>query len=335
MSFKKALVMADTEWYATLQHYFSQHNLNGEQILTNAGLSPSTKLDQPPQYYSVAVANAFRAAAVQSRNQESGLRPYPALSHLGVLSHAILAASTVEKALAQAARYIHLYWPIANIEMLSGSERGVIRLRLGSGQEDIPAEMYDFFICGIINALKTITGSPPHMLQVCRLGPVPADKTPWQKAFGCEVLFNASECTITLDRAYIEHALPTANSTIFDFCTKMLQQIAEQRGYTIKAKIRAILPAHLALGKVRREEIASRLDISERTLCRRIASEGTTFSSLVDELRRDMAESYIKQGYSPTETAYSIGFSDPSNFYRACKRWFGAAPAHLSQTAIG
>lgn len=334
MASMKAPVLADTDWYKTLRDYFDQRQLNGEQILTCAGLPGAAEFNQPRRYYSDAVSRAFQEVVRITRDPASGLQPYHPLSQLGVLSHVMQAAATVELALTQASRYLHLFWPMANIEMRPAAEKGVIRLSLMSGKNDIPGELYDFFITGVINALRMITAVQPQMLQVCRPGPAPAQTAPWVDAFGCKVNFGGSECSITLDSSYLQRSVPTANSTVFDFCSKLLEQIAEQRGFTIKAQIRAILPAHLARGKVRRETIASLLDMSERTLCRRIASEGTTFANLVDELRRDLAESHMQQGYSPTEIAYSIGFSDPSNFYRACRRWFGKTPAHLSAGAF-
>jgi AraC-like DNA-binding protein len=329
MASMKTLVLADIDWYKTLRDYFNQRGLHGEQILTFAGLSGSAEFNQPRRYYSDAVSEAFREMVRLTSDPASGLQTYHPLSHLGVLSHVMQSAGTVEQALIQTSRYLHLFWPIAHIQMPSADENGIIRLSLISGQGGIPGELYDFFITGVINSLRMITDMQPQTLKVCRPGPSPANKTPWQQAFGCPVVFDASECSITLDRAYLQRSLPTSNSTVFDFCTKLLEQISEQRGHSIKAQIRAILPAHLARGKVRRETIASLLDMSERTLCRRIASEGTTFAHLVDELRRDLAKRHIQQGHSPTEIAYTLGFSDPSNFYRACRRWFGIPPALL------
>jgi len=50
----------------------------------------------------------------------------------------------------------------------------------------------------------------------------------------------------------------------------------------------------------------------------------------VDDTRRELAQRYFVNGaYSPTEMSFALGFSDPSNFYRACKRWFGRTPNTL------
>lgn len=329
MALMKAPVLADTDWYKALRDYFNQRQLPGEQILTFSGLPASAEFNQPRRYYSDAVARAFQEVARITRDPACGLQPYQHLSQLGVLSHVIQAAATVSQALSQASRYLHLFWPMASIEMQTGPEFGVVKLNLASGKDEVPGELYDFFITGVLNAMHMITASQPEVLNVCRPGPAPANTGPWATAFGCKVTFGARECSITFATSYLQRQVPSANNTVFEFCAKLIEQVAEQRGDTIKAQIRAILPSHLARGKVRRETIAALLDMSERTLCRRIASEGTTFANLVDELRRDLAESHMQQGYSPTEIAYSIGFSDPSNFYRACRRWFGKTPANM------
>jgi len=94
--------------------------------------------------------------------------------------------------------------------------------------------------------------------------------------------------------------------------------------------VRQVLMKHLSKGDPRRETMASILCMSERTLQRRLTEEGTSFAELVDEVRREMAQRYFRHSqFSPTEITFALGFSDPSNFYRACKRWFGRSPSTM------
>ena len=66
---------------------------------------------------------------------------------------------------------------------------------------------------------------------------------------------------------------------------------------------------------------------SQRTLQRRLQEEGTSFQTLLDDTRRELAEQYLAQpGMSLLEIAYLLGFADPSNFFRAFRRWFDATP---------
>jgi AraC-like DNA-binding protein len=76
-----------------------------------------------------------------------------------------------------------------------------------------------------------------------------------------------------------------------------------------------------------RERVASRLNISARTLQRRLNDWGVTFEELVDEYRRDRAlRLLMRDDHSVLEIAYSLGYSDPAHFTRAFKRWQGVSP---------
>jgi AraC-like DNA-binding protein len=71
---------------------------------------------------------------------------------------------------------------------------------------------------------------------------------------------------------------------------------------------------------------------SERTLQRRLAEEGTNFTRLVDDTRRLLAQQYLtRRDVSLKKMSFQLGFSDPSAFCRACKRWFGVSPKQLQR----
>ena len=76
------------------------------------------------------------------------------------------------------------------------------------------------------------------------------------------------------------------------------------------------------------EEVASELHLSARTLKRRLASHGETYSGLLEEQRRERALLLLRSaGLSLDEVAEQLGYSDPSNFRRAFRRWTGVSPA--------
>jgi len=72
--------------------------------------------------------------------------------------------------------------------------------------------------------------------------------------------------------------------------------------------------------------------MSERTLQRRLKDEGTTFAVLVDEVRTDLARMYLADDrLAVYEVAFLLGFSEPSAFNRAFKRWLGTSPREYRQ----
>jgi len=72
--------------------------------------------------------------------------------------------------------------------------------------------------------------------------------------------------------------------------------------------------------------IGRTLGISARTLRRHLEQEGTTLRALVDDVRRERADQLLAAGTSAKEVAFALGFSEPSAFSRAYKRWTGRAP---------
>ena len=69
------------------------------------------------------------------------------------------------------------------------------------------------------------------------------------------------------------------------------------------------------------------MHLSQRTLQRRLQEENSSFQQLLDETRRELAVQYLAQpDRSLLEIAYLLGFADPSNFFRAFRRWFGTTP---------
>lgn len=89
--------------------------------------------------------------------------------------------------------------------------------------------------------------------------------------------------------------------------------------------VQALLGLGLAGESV--EAIAARLDITPRTLARRLGAEGTSFRELREAVRRTQAEKYLGLTMmSATDIAIALGFSDVTAFARAFRRWKGVSP---------
>ena len=91
-------------------------------------------------------------------------------------------------------------------------------------------------------------------------------------------------------------------------------------------RVEQLLVERLPDGNVGIDEVASHLGMSRQTLFRRLRCEGTTFTSVLDELRQRMALQHLGAGKPVNETAYFLGFADPAAFSRAFRRWTGTSP---------
>jgi AraC-like DNA-binding protein len=96
----------------------------------------------------------------------------------------------------------------------------------------------------------------------------------------------------------------------------------------LASRMRAVLDAEVAReADIRIDVIARRLAMSARTLQRRLAGEGFSFQSVLDDWRKEAAGSHLAASrLSIGEIAYLLGYSEPAAFHRAFKRWYGVTP---------
>ena len=81
------------------------------------------------------------------------------------------------------------------------------------------------------------------------------------------------------------------------------------------------------------DHVASQLGISVRNLQRRLRPLGTTYQQLLDEARQELAIKLIAEGDQPLyEIAYLVGYTEPSAFYKAFRRWTGMTPGEFRQS---
>jgi AraC-like DNA-binding protein len=114
----------------------------------------------------------------------------------------------------------------------------------------------------------------------------------------------------------------------------MIEYLAELDQDHITQKVKAIIIDHLPSGNVTDEGVARALHMSSRKLQRQLQSAGTTFNTLLNEIRQDLAKQYVRdQDISMTEIAFLLGFSESSAFSRAFKRWTGVSPSAYRKAA--
>lgn len=257
------------------------------------------------------------------------------LSWLGVLGHLMLASPTLKGAAGNLMRYMPLVTPIvhATIEPVQGRTR--LGLHLVGGARLVPPQRYDFTWNLLLATVRFVAGRPDlRPVAVDYAFPPPSSTAPYAERFGCPVRFGAPANALEFDDADIAAPIPTANPLAAEGLFRLLdERLAQAERSSVAGRVRDLLPGMIERGGALREAVARRLLISERTLQRRLADEGTDFSTLVDEVRRDIARQYLgSEGISLKSLSYKLGFSDHSAFHRACLRWFGKAPGEFQQS---
>jgi AraC-like DNA-binding protein len=160
--------------------------------------------------------------------------------------------------------------------------------------------------------------APPHVLE-------------YDLLFGAPCRFGAETTALVFDSALLKEPLLQDEAGIAAFLRRAPQDLLARidDGSTTAARVRRLLGQSFpGPGLLPTEsELADRLSVSPQTLRRRLAAEGTSFQQIRDQMRRDHAIAALAEGRTPIERiSEQLGFSEPSAFHRAFKRWTGSTP---------
>jgi AraC-like DNA-binding protein len=153
---------------------------------------------------------------------------------------------------------------------------------------------------------------------------------------GCEPIWGAERNLIRFKPQDLNLGIKTADTGLLGIlignAEDALKAMAEQAPGALE-DVREAIVKQAAQGRPTGEAVAAVLGISGRTLSRRLADAGTDFRTLLDETREALAREYLASGeVNIRDVAYLLGFSDPSSFSAACRRWTGQTPSELQQS---
>ena len=122
--------------------------------------------------------------------------------------------------------------------------------------------------------------------------------------------------------------IPTHNPSLWAMHERLVEDELDHLGQSLAStRVRTEVARILHLGEPRREDVAARLHLTDRTLQRRLQAESVSYQQLLDDTRCELARQYLSdERRTLAEVADLLGFADQSNLFRACKRWFGMPP---------
>jgi AraC-like DNA-binding protein len=153
-----------------------------------------------------------------------------------------------------------------------------------------------------------------------------------EKALGCPLRFNADEMRLVLPRALLDRPLVSLNEGLFSYLERHAEALQSRvaAAASLATRVRELLAARIRQGEPDQAAIAQALAMSERTLQRRLQDEGMTFAQLLDEVRADLGRMYLADPkLAVFEVAFLLGYSEPSPFNRAFRRWTGQSPSEF------
>ncbi len=309
--------------------------LDPSALAAGVGLQPRCLSDPDLKIPAHLVGRLLETAAAQAHEPAFGLRLAESrrLSNLGPLALLVRDEPTLRRALEALMLHIHVHNEAVAVHVAEHAGLVVIRTELtaeGGGSHRQATEL----VVGVtFRVLQIFMGSNWRPRLVCFTHAAPPSLAVHRRVLGPAVEFGHEFNGIVCNAADLDAPNPGADPVLARYSRRLLGPTLA-RSARHADRVRQLIVLLLPRGLCRVEVVAQHLGVDRRTVHRKLAGEGTSFSALLEAERRALATRYVEGAGRPlTEVAALLGFTAPSAFSRWYKTSFGASAAQRRAAA--
>lgn len=273
---------------------------------------------------------AIESAAIATHTPDFGRRlaQRQGIEILGPVGVAARTAATVADALRIFGTFMAAYSPALSLEVVSEGTAAQSFLEFQIHLTRLPPhnQVMELSLGVMVKVLRLLLGSQYSPLSVHLPHQPLTSANDYMRYFGCRAYFaqpaaGVSVRSIDLQRPLHHDAL--THQAVVEYLITLVGPAGSDRTDSVRTLVRRLLPT----GAVTLEVIAAQFNLHPKTLQRRLATEGTSFSTLVDDVRREAAEHYLRDtDIDLSHLSRELGYTEQSALTRSCKRWFGTGP---------
>jgi AraC-like DNA-binding protein len=326
-----------SSWVLLVAKAIDSYGYDSAELFAEAGLDHSRLRDPLARFPSLAVRDLWRIAQITVKDPCFGLTVagfwHPTTMY--ALGYSWLASDNLAEAFDCTARYTRI---------VNTAAQGVIRVEdtydnyrvvIETGKVKIkPVDAaVDAVMAMLVTMCRIAYGADFRLRRVSFKHDRPGPSERYEEFFQAPVEFSQQENSMWLDPGIVMEPLATANPELVRINNGIVTDyLAQLDRSDIGMRVRSKLIEHLPGGHANEAEIASSINVSLRSLQRKLKEQGMSFSQLVDNTRRELGLQYVRDPqHSFNEIAFLLGFTEPANFSRAFKRWYGKTPTQYRQ----
>ena len=303
--------------------------LNCTRMLFDAGLSPGV-LDEPDLMIPVdKVGRLLQASAMQSGNESFALCMARSrlLSNMGAVGLLIRDQETLRDSLNLLVRHLTLLNGAMTLEVDEQADTVLIRELLLAGRAHEPTRQRVELALGVIvRAIRQLIGRDWQPRRVCFEHAAPKDLSMHHLVFGPRVEFNQEFNCIICAKSDLDTRNEFADPAMARYAQKLLDTAAPANDAAVLDDVRRTIVLLLPSGRCSIEKVSEHLGVVPRTIQRRLMKKEQSFSSLMNDIRKELAARYVfETNRSLTEVAELLGFTAPSSFSRWYLSQFGCS----------
>lgn len=309
-----------------------EYGLDRRGLLGEAHLDRRELEDPDRRIQARKTIHLWRVILRQLDQPDLGIRFGETLSvrQVGLVGYTMLHSATLGEALRRLVRFGAIidetYPPTLHVT----GDRAEYALEPLPEQRFSLARLADFDNASHLAVMRELTGIDivPLEAHFPYLAP-PSDLSAHRDFFRCELKFDQPMIKLVYKRQHLELPVREADVALGGYLEELAETILESLvpAGTLAESVERELWTGLKDGRPSLEGVASALHTSPRTLQRKLRREGTSFAELLDDFRHRMARALLEdEQLAVYEIAYLLGYSEPSTFYRAFKRWTDRSP---------
>lgn len=313
-----------------LPELLGEFGLDAKQILAQGGFDAALLADGERRIPYVEVGRLFDLCVRLTGCQHFGLLlgERMGVRTLGVLGDLMRSSATLRDALR------------LGITFLDVHDRGVLALALDFGASRVAlghalmvpdalasSQIIDASTAMLFRMLKDLCGEAWMPLQVQTSRRRPPKPAQWRRVFGAHVQFDAPLSAIVFDARWLDRPLAGADAAVHAGLLRQLEMLLPVHAQSFGAQARRAVFSMALTGNVSAARLAHLFHLHERTLRRRLAEAGTTVRELVNEVRCEIARSYLRNtDLSVAQISTALRYSDAAAFARAFRGWSKLSP---------
>jgi AraC-like DNA-binding protein len=326
-------------WVRGIADMLASEGLDVPGLLAAAGIDAAALEAPSARLATEKISRLWELAVERSGNPAIGLAQHQVVrpASFDVVGYTMMSSANLHGAFERLTRYLLILSDALTMTLSDEREGFRVTFELFGGERPVPRQRIEFIFVTLIGFCRWVSGREVHPLEIALPFPAPTNPAPYREAFRCRLSFDAPGNSLLFAAADMAAPLPTSNPVLAELHERFAGEYLKHFDHAqVSYRAREVIVRRLPDGEPRRDQVASELCMSERTLQRRLELEATSFIQLLDDTRRELAEQYLGRLHlSLAQAAYLLGFADQSSFFRACRRWFDLSPGQYRNQLLG
>jgi AraC-like DNA-binding protein len=315
--------------------YLNSLNVDIDAFLRSLGIDPAT-VKSPDAYIPIETYLLIQDEAARYTNDPNfGLHmgEYAEAGSWSILGYLMMNCKTLGEAFEKSGRYSRIIGNLIKGDVKIRFNKIKVILATPPHAPKMSRHCYESTISSSVRMMRNLTGQPLNPLEVTFIYSEPEATAEYERVFQCPVHFGQKENSFTIPMKFVNTPILMANPGLLayfeEYAQDFLAEMDRQNEHT--RTVTKIILSRMDDEKLSINQVAKEMAVSVRTLQNRLKEEGVVFSDLHKDIRAKLAKKYLREDYTVEDITYLLGFSEPSVFRKAFKRWSGITPGQYRQ----